>query len=451
MQTASKNYYDRQFLKHEVIPLMKVSEVVVIEDVLPQPERARVERALVSRWQCNPVPPADGGHVRLRADAVVDESSRLHVELERMGGSDGYVALSYSFVDGSALYGVEGGFSVMNGTNGSGFVSWGHGELGTRVLIVEPIQDHWWSGNRTFSVHVDIVYAEFMPIHLPVRQRSFVILNNDPHILELEPRNAPTVGGVTVTLTGLGFKLNNTRSPTMQEDGSIYMQPTPLTYDMRIGNTSCKMLSWVSETALECVLAAGAGGALAVRVSVDGNWTQNSSVFSYDVPSVAQFLPRSSATTGGAAITVLGVGFGTSDYSPTVSIGYTDCVTTAWTSDSSATCVLAAGVGVRLDVNASLFKGTAHVVVGTAAERWSYQRPVISNVSRLQQTGRLPTIAIVGRGFGDADYGPIVRVGGAACTETVWASDRSLACLVPPGSGEDNLITVDVAGGVAAL
>jgi hypothetical protein len=62
----------------------QVSEVVVIENVLPQAERARVERALVSRWQCNPVPPADGGHVRLRADAVVDESSTLRVELERM-------------------------------------------------------------------------------------------------------------------------------------------------------------------------------------------------------------------------------------------------------------------------------------------------------------------------------------------------------------------------------
>jgi len=428
----------------------QISEVVVVETVLDDTQRARVQRALVSRWQCNAAPPADGGHITIRSEDVVQESVTLRVELERMGGSDGYVSLSFLFENGTAMYGVDGGFRVLNGTDGNGMISWDHGELGTRLLLVEPIQDHLWNDNtKNFTMKLDIVYAEFM-VHLSTREKNIGIENNDPHISAVFPRNGPALGGAVVTVTGLAFKRNDTRISATMPDASIYLQPAPLMYDMRLGDTSCRQLHWLSETSLTCVTAAGTGGALTVRVNVEGNYTEESVAFDYNAPANIQFNPPSAPTTGAVVLTVTGSNFGTSDYNASVDVGATRCES-LWTSDTSLSCTLAPGVGVHLDLNVTLYKDTEHESSGKSAQTWCYQRPVISSVSLDRQTGALPRVALLGHGFGPHDYTPVVMIGNLACTETVWVSERSLSCLVPPGSGINQAVTVNVGGAVSEI
>ena len=430
----------------------QVSEVVVMDTVLDEAQRARVHRALVSRWQCQASPPADGGQIAVNVASVVQESSSTHVEVERIGGSDGYASLSFLFAGGTALYGVPGGFKVLNGTDGSGSLSWNHGEKGNRVLVLKPIQDHAWSGSKNLTITFDVIYAEFM-VHLQAREKVVTIENNDPRIDQVFPRHGPTVGSTTVTVTGLGFKRNDTLVSERQPDDSILLKPVPLMYDIHVGDTRCRRLHWVSETSLTCVTAPGAGGALTVRVNVAGNFTDEPAAFDYDAPAGIQCQPLSAPTTAiydsdTVVLTVTGANFGITNYNATVQIGATRCMST-WTSDTSMKCTLAPGVGVDLDVNVSVYAGTEREITGKAAVPWSYQRPVIGSAELKTQTGALPRVVINGHGFGTADYTPVAFVGVTACTETRWITDRYLTCLVPPGSGVNQHFDVRVAGAVS--
>jgi len=384
--------------------------------------------------------------------SVVQESSSTHVEVERIGGSDGYASLSFLFAGGTALYGVPGGFKVLNGTDGSGSLSWNHGEKGNRVLVLKPIQDHAWSGSKNLTITFDVIYAEFM-VHLQAREKVVTIENNDPRIDQVFPRHGPTVGSTTVTVTGLGFKRNDTLVSERQPDDSILLKPVPLMYDIHVGDTRCRRLHWVSETSLTCVTAPGAGGALTVRVNVAGNFTDEPAAFDYDAPAGIQCQPLSAPTTAiydsdTVVLTVTGANFGITNYNATVQIGATRCMST-WTSDTSMKCTLAPGVGVDLDVNVSVYAGTEREITGKAAVPWSYQRPVIGSAELKTQTGALPRVVINGHGFGTADYTPVAFVGVTACTETRWITDRYLTCLVPPGSGVNQHFDVRVAGAVS--
>ena len=114
-----------------------------------------------------------------------------------------------------------------------GSVSWNHGESGIRVIVLEAIQDHVWSGSRNLTITFDVSYAEFM-VHLRVRDKVVTIENNDPRIDQVFPRHGPTVGATTVTVNGLGFRRNDTVVSETLPDDSIKQRPVPLMYAMHV-------------------------------------------------------------------------------------------------------------------------------------------------------------------------------------------------------------------------
>ncbi|MBN8035445.1 IPT/TIG domain-containing protein, partial [Vibrio vulnificus] len=58
----------------------------------------------------------------------------------------------------------------------------------------------------------------------------------------------------------------------------------------------------------------------------------------------------SGASTGGFSVTVVGRGYGVSDYSVRVRVGGTACESTVWVCDSAALCKVGSGVRVGHDV-----------------------------------------------------------------------------------------------------
>jgi hypothetical protein len=105
----------------------------------------------------------------------------------------------------------------------------------------------------------------------------------------------------------------------------------------RLGVTSCVSTTWVAETQVTCGGARGvveANTSAAVLLTVAWRWNTLLLGFSYDGPGVSMVLQSNSAKVGGT-VTVSGINFGGSDYTPRAAIGFTAAQSTAWTSGRS--------------------------------------------------------------------------------------------------------------------
>ncbi|KAJ1478874.1 hypothetical protein T484DRAFT_1960071, partial [Baffinella frigidus] len=429
-----------------------VAEVLVFDRLLSEGERVRAERSLLARWLAHASPPADGGRFRVVTPGtvlvptplIVQEAQEVLVEVERSGGSDGYANLVFRVRDLTAVHGVD----FLVSLNGSGVFApeghlvWDHGDVANKVLLIRPIHDHMWKpAATTFEIELSVFDGEHM-VHLsrgthPTEPRYKVqLFNHDPGILRISRGNAPTLGGVAVTLLGEGF-LNN--------DLSI-LGNTAKSYAISVGATACSSTQWLAETAIRCVVPPGTGSAHAISLTVNGNWSSNAT-FTFDAP-VMDSLLLYSGTSGGGHGMLGGRNFGTVDVGAEVLLGDTACQPTLWVSASSMSCVAAPGVGGNLPVSMVLHRNTSQEQSGVAPTRFSYRRPVVSSTSLRAQTGTLPIITVRGANFGLQDYMPTARVGVTACKATAWTSDTEFACVVPPGTG-DQPVSISVENGAS--
>ena len=102
----------------------------------------------------------------------------------------------------------------------------------------------------------------------------------------------------------------------------------------RLGGTSCVSTIWVAETQVTCGGARGvveANTSAAVLLTVAWRWNTLLLGFSFDGPAVSMVLHSNSAKVGGT-VTVSGINFGGSDYTPRAAIGLTAAQSTVWTS-----------------------------------------------------------------------------------------------------------------------
>lgn len=135
------------------------------------------------------------------------------------------------------------------------------------------------------------------------------------------------------------------------------------------------------------------------------------------------------------------MGFGYTDWTPMVSFGGTVSASTLWISDSSLSALVPTGVsGSVLTIAVSVRRFTA-----TAERGYEYEPPVITSFDNNVNT----TMSVTGQYFGTFSSSASVRVGGTACTATLWASDSSLACNLGGGTGTALDVSVTVAGRVA--
>jgi hypothetical protein len=234
--------------------------------------------------------------------------------------------------------------------------------------------------------------------------------------------NGPTSGGTSVTVTGLNF-------------GTHELSPTSM-----LGSTSCMTTGWSSATSVTCHTMAGVTASIKNVLMVAGVPGTATEFFSYDAPAVSRNHMVNAVTTHGTSVTIAGLNFGSSSYTPTVRLGMSSCGTTSWTSVTQLICHSASGSG-RL-MTTSLTVGS---LAGTLALSFTYDAPSISHVA----SDNMPTtsgasITIQGHNFAPSDYTVTAYVGHTQCAKTSWLTNTAVLCKSNHGSGMSLPAVVEV-------
>lgn len=272
----------------------------------------------------------------------------------------------------------------------------------SRVVCVAP-------AGQGASVPVSITVAG--------QQTSSAYGYQAPNIASISPANAPTSGGVRLTVVGSNFGT----SPRVTVDGRL-----------------CEGIG-ASHGEIVCLLPEGEGTSRAVSVVAGDQVSPSFSGFSYDPPSVASVSPSSGPTAGGIPITLHGESFG---LSPTVTVGGAPCPSLPGSSGhSSVVCTLPAGQGVNKEVIVTSSDGRSSA--SSAGARFSYAAPSLVGLSPATgpRAGGV-TLTLTGDNFGQSQT---VTVGGVVCPITT-SSSASVACTLPAGRGQDLPVVMTVGG-----
>jgi hypothetical protein len=256
-------------------------------------------------------------------------------------------------------------------------------------------------------------------------------------------------GGSTVSVTGAYFG---------QADYSA---------SVRFASTAGIRTNWTSDTAIEAVNPSGvcANHHLVATVGVQSGTLKDA--FCYDIPFVTAGTGqwRNRPTTGSQSISLLGVNFGSAQYSPAGRVIWTElksewssstpdglknytgtaCMGTGWISFSSVSCKYPAGIYPNHIVRFTICgEGT-----NNNETTFSYDEPKILRLhhGNSPASGQV-SMHVTGLNFGTADYSAQMYVGhtkskvydATNASQTVfmainWYSDSSLYAKTPPGLG----------------
>lgn len=150
--------------------------------------------------------------------------------------------------------------------------------------------------------------------------------------------------------------------------------------------------------------------------------------------SITGFDPVNAVSSGGISITISGLDFGTTSYTPTVDLGqFTACATTSWTSSTTVGCypdspVPQWGTGGNIK---PYFRGSSTYTSTT--DYFTFDAPVVSFA--LQHTGissngpatGASSVTITGLNFASIDKTATVRIR-AVCRTSSWTSSTTLSC-----------------------
>jgi hypothetical protein len=114
-------------------------------------------------------------------------------------------------------------------------------------------------------------------------------------------------------------------------------------------------------------------------------------------------------------------------------------------------CRVVMGMGAALEVTANV-DGQAQSVI----RMFSYRVPTITSLT----PDRTPTaggtnVDILGTSFEQEPVGPIASygayIGNSPCSQSIWKSESSLRCVVPPGGGRELKVTLNILRNVGSL
>merc|ERR550537_1658825 len=151
--------------------------------------------------------------------------------------------------------------------------------------------------------------------------------------------NSALSGGSSVTVSGLSF-------------GSVELTASGL-----VAGGGCSTASWMSSTSVSCVSGSASGQLGTSSVTVGAVAGTGLSVYSFDGPVVCIAMVNS-ASSGGSAVTVSGLSFGSVDLTASGLVAGGGCSTASWSSRTSVSCVSGSGIGQL---------GTSSVTVGAVA------------------------------------------------------------------------------------
>ena len=246
--------------------------------------------------------------------------------------------------------------------------------------------------------------------------------------------NGPQGGGTTITIAGSSF-------------GGWDVSPLA-----KAGDTTCATTIWISSSSLQALLPAGLGSAaITVEESSTGTVFSGSKagIFHFDGPRPTSVARANVPGTGGTTLTVLGSNFGSytdTTKALTAKIGDTDCTTTIWTSDSSASCIAAVGVGAKLPLTVDL--GGSGNAMDMAITYDGFYVDSLSASNAPAAGGA--SITITGHLLGTDISPPTVKFG-AADAKVAWTSATSISVDIPPYFKEYGGTDISVTAGRSQL
>jgi hypothetical protein len=203
-----------------------------------------------------------------------------------------------------------------------------------------------------------------------------------PILTSASPRLFPTSSPSTMTIFGQYFGVSDS-SPTI-----IVLQDS----------NAFQRASWVSDTAMTCVIYPGVGGGKTIVFQVGQQFVTSMAVFSYSAPQVLNVNPSAFTAHHSASSigNISGAGFAVFDSSPVTFIGGTQCVLSAWTADTSMLMRVSPGIGASKNVVAFVAGQ-----FGTRFSAVSYFSPAITSVRpTVFRTDGTTTVTIFGSNFG---------------------------------------------------
>lgn len=251
-----------------------------------------------------------------------------------------------------------------------------------------------------------------------------------PVITSLNPSTGSTDGAYSIVVTGTGFGA----------------RPQPAT--VTVGGSTC---AWIAQddTSVTCTMPAGQGSNRPVQVSFSDGSSSGLFDFDYLRPVISGISPGMGATSGGYTINLGGSNFGTGSPTPqSVTVGVVPVTIVGTPTHSSVVVTIPEGFGANLPVVITV-EGQTSVV----AEYFSYTPPSLGTptwTSAPAAGGAILTLS--GLNFGAADAPVTIRVAGNICTHTPGVHTHShtvLECIMPPGEGASQPISVTVGGQAA--
>ncbi|KAJ1478100.1 hypothetical protein T484DRAFT_1818743, partial [Baffinella frigidus] len=206
---------------------------------------------------------------------------------------------------------------------------------------------------------------------------------------------------------------------------------------LRLDPTAFASTEWGSDTSVRGLMPPGFGAQISVivtaghRVDVAGTITNS---FSFDAGVVIRSVQRNLPKTGAISVTIIGLTFGSFDFSMNARIGGTGTEASSWVSDSAVVARASSG---RLE--ARVATATINRATGTVTGLLTYDAHVLVNVPAATSNGptsgitNLALLTVFGAQLGQVEYSSMARLGGTAAEHTEWLSDTALRCAVAGG------------------
>lgn len=220
--------------------------------------------------------------------------------------------------------------------------------------------------------------------------------------------------------------------------------------DVRVGGTLCTSVAYVSATAVNCQVPAGAGTSDITVTNPDGQSDTITGGFVYiSTPTVSSVNPSVISTSATTPITITGSGFVNGPgLAVTIDPGGTaqSCTGLTFVNSSTLTCTAPTHAQAAVDVRVT--NGDAGNQQGTGSGILNYYPSPTINGGGLSPANGIEaggqTLTINGTNFISPPL-PTVDIGGSACTGVTVVSPTQITCTTPAGTGS-GAVTVTTFG-----
>jgi hypothetical protein len=247
----------------------------------------------------------------------------------------------------------------------------------------------------------------------------------------LNRQNGPAQGGILIGIGGERF-------------GKL-----EIPVKVQLGLTFSGKSYWVSDTRVYFFTPPGIGivstiilSIVRLRVIAEGQ-DGTPIPFYFDHPNIYRLILSNAPTDARRAqITVVGLNYGTVDYSPETKLGDSPYMFSTWTSDTSVSTRVPSGLGRAL----TTWEAVASQV-GFADDILSYNEPVLSGIIPVNQpikSAHSSSSPISGLDFAVYDTTMNFRLESTAAERTEWLSDSSIICRIPTGFRATREISITV-------